>query len=309
MVRKLVLFAAALLATAAASPAYAVEAGLSPYPKGLAGFMAGFVPPQEGFYVTDIYYYYNGSAAADVRNGLVELNVGVSMNVDLLEGMYITDWHPFGGTYAFGGALGYAWAGLDASVVGPLGGTTNISVNNDGLADSLILPALIGWHSGNFHWSTALFIYAPTGAYDPGQLNIGKNIWGFMPQFAITWFDPKSGWEVSSALTYVTMTTNDVTDYESGDILHMDWAIGWHFAEGWEVGAQGNIMEQIGADRGLGARLGPNKAESIGVGLGASYTTQIGHSPLVLGVKWEHDIDAHHTFEGDVLSANLTLGL
>ncbi|MEJ0041123.1 MAG: transporter [Rhizomicrobium sp.] len=149
----------------------------------------------------------------------------MTLNVDLLEATYITDWHPLGGTYAFGGAIGYAWAGLDASIVTPLG-TVFASPNTADLADSLIIPALIGWHDGNFHWSTALYIYAPTGPYHDGQLSTGKNIWGFMPQFAITYFDPQSGWEASAAFTYVTMAANDVTQYASGDILHLDWGVG-----------------------------------------------------------------------------------
>jgi len=308
MTAKTAVLAAALLALT--SPALAVEGNLSPYLKGLPGFMAGYVPPQEGVYLSDIYYYYSGSAGAEVRDGKVEFNVDVTLNADLLEAIYVTDWHPLGGTYAFGGAVGYVWAGLDASVTGPLG-TISISPSTAGIGDSLILPALIGWHSGNFHWSTALFVYAPTGPYHSGGLNVGKNIWGFMPQFALTWFDPKSGWDVSGALTYVTMTTNDATQYESGDILHFDWGVGLHFGPGeaWEAGVVGNVVQQIGADRGAGAQLGPNKAQSLGIGPAVSYSAAIGHMPLSFGVKWEHDFDAHNTFEGDMVNATLTIGL
>ncbi|MEI9991711.1 MAG: transporter [Rhizomicrobium sp.] len=308
MMRKFAILAAALAAATAASPARAVEAGLSPYPKGLAGFMSGYVPPQQGLYLGDIYYYYNGSAGADVRGGKVELDVSVTLNVDLLEATYVTDWHPLGGTYAVGAAVDYAWAGLDATIATPLGSKA-VSLSTDGFADSLIIPALIGWHDGNFHWSTAFYVYVPTGAYNSSELSVGKNIWAFMPQFAITYFDPKSGWEASAAFTYVTMTTNGATQYASGDIAHLDWGVGLHFGKGWEAGVVGNVVQQVGADRGAGAQLGPNKAQSLGIGPSVSYSTEIGHTPLSLGVKWEHDFDAHNTFEGDMVGASVTVGL
>jgi hypothetical protein len=305
--RKIMLLAAALTALAA-PPAEAVEAGLSPYAKGLASFMSGYVPPQEGLYAGDIFYYYSGSAGAEVRNGKVELNVSAALDVDLLEATYVTDWHPLGGTYAFGGAIGYVWAGLDASIATPLG-SVSASPSTAGLADSLIIPAQIGWHDGDFHWSTALYVYAPTGPYHLNQLSPGKNIWAFMPQFAITYFDPKSGWEVSAAFTYVTMTTNEATQYASGDILHLDWAVGLHFGKGWEAGVAGNMVQQIGADHGSGAALGPFKAQSFGIGPAVSYSTEWGHTPLSFSARWEHDVEAQNTFEGDAVIASLTVGL
>ena len=294
-------------ASLAATPALAVEDGLSPYAKGLAGFMSGMVPPEEGLYVNDIYYYYSGSAGAEVRGGNVELNVGVNLNVDLLQGVYVTDWHVLGATYAFSGAVGYAWAGLDASVQSPLG-TKQVSLNTADLADSFIAPIILGWHDGDFHWNLAMNIYVPTGAYDKNQLSTGKNIWGFMPQFGLTYFDPKSGLDVSGTLVYVTMTNNDATQYQSGDLLHFDWAVGEHFGahEEWEAGVVGNLVQQVSGDRGAGAKLGSFEAQSYGVGLGASYSTKLGGLPASFGVKWEHDVEASNTFKGDVVTASAT---
>lgn len=302
--------AVAMLAT----PASAVETGLSIYPKGLEGFMSGVLPPKDGFYLSGIYYYFSGSAGTEVRNGNVELNVDVTENAGFLEGIYVTDWHFLGGTYAFGGAVPIAGADLKASVV--TAGVSrdisrDISIDNGGFADSLVIPAMLNWSSGNFHWLTSLFLYVPTAPYHTGQLNLGRNIWGFMPQLALTYFDPKSGLDLSAAVTYVTMTKNSATDYASGDILHVDWGLGLHFgghAE-WEAGVLGNIMQQVTPDHGSGAQLGPNEARSIGIGAGVNYSGAIGRTPVVLGLKWEHDVDSANTFSGDVVSAQVTVGL
>jgi len=297
-----------LIVAFAGSPAAAVETGLSPYLKGFSGFMAGYVPPQPGVYVSDIYYYYHGSAGREVRNGNVELGVDVTMNVDALMGTYVTDATLFGGTYAFSAAGIYAWADLDASVVTPLG-TLGISQSQDGFSDSLIAPLVLGWHDGNFHWSFSALVLVPTGAYDPHELSVGRNIWAFMPQFALTYFNPADGWDLSAAVTYVTQSNNDATDYQSGDILHVDWAIGKRFGEGlaWEAGIQGNIVEQIGADRGSGAKLGPFKEQAFGIGPALGYSTKFGSTPVSFSAKWEHDFDTRNTFKGDVVSVNATV--
>jgi hypothetical protein len=298
----------ALLTAGAASPAAAVETGISPYLKGFSGFMAGYVPPESGVYVSDIYYYYHGSAGADVRNGNIELGVDMTLNADVLMGTYVTDLKILGGTYAFSVAGVYAWANIGASVVTPLG-TVQISQSQDGFSDSLVAPLILGWHEGNFNWSISTLFLVPTGSYDPHELSVGRNIWAFMPQFALTYFNPANGWDLSAAVTYVTQSNNDATDYQSGDLLHMDWAIGKRFGTGlaWEAGIQGNIVEQIGADRGSGAKLGPFKEQAFGIGPALGYSTKFGNTPVSLSAKWEHDFDTRNTFKGDVVSVNATV--
>src|SRR4051812_44208726 len=76
---------AAAMTCLAAAPAGAVESGLSPYLKGLAGFMSGLQPPQQGFYLSNIYYHFSGTSEANARAGAVELDVGINLDVGLVE--------------------------------------------------------------------------------------------------------------------------------------------------------------------------------------------------------------------------------
>ena len=293
-----------LLAT---HPAQAVETGLSIYPKGFAGFMSGVLPPQEGMYLSDYYYYFSGSAGREVRDGNIELGVDMTLNADFLQATFVTDWHFLGATFAYGGAVDYAWANIDAQFETRIGGL-GLSASNSTIGDSILQPAILGWHDGALNWTLAMNVYIPTGAYQLRQVNIGRNVWGFMPQFGFTYFDPQTGWDVSGSLVYVTMTDNTTTNYQSGDLLQLDWAIGKRFGPGgaWEFGVTGNIVQQLGADSGSGARLGPFKAESLGIGPGLGYTTAIGGTPTVLNARWERDFDAHNTFKGDVVVASAT---
>jgi hypothetical protein len=212
-------------------PAAAVEGGMSAYPKGFEGFMSGYVPPQAGVYVSNIYYFFHGSVGSEVRNGHVELGIDVTLNADFLEGEYVTNAKVLGGQFAFGGAIGWAWANLDATVTSPLA-NRDVSLHASGFADMLLMPASLGWHDGNFHWNLTAMVYVPSGHYSTDELSVGKNVWGFMPQFAMTYFDPQTGWESSGAFIYSTLSRNAATDYQSGDVLHLDWAIGKHFGTG-----------------------------------------------------------------------------
>jgi hypothetical protein len=285
-----------------------VESGLGAWLKGYGGFMAGVMPPAPGLYTSNDYYYYSGSASREVRNGNVEVGVDVTMNADLLAGLYVTDWHVLGGTYAAGGAFDYIWANLDASLRTPPG-SRDISVGNSGIGDSLLIPFLLGWNEGNLHWNVGLNVYVPTGGYNTHELSIGKNVWGFMPQFAVTYFDPKTGLDVSATFVFTALTNNSATDYQSGDMFNIDWAIGKHFgARGeWEAGIMGNLEHQITGDSGTGAKLGPFEANSAGIGPGISYSTLLGHFPTSFTARWEHDFTAQNTFKGNLALVTATI--
>ena len=306
MIRKILYAMPAVLALVLATdPAQSVETGMSIYPKGLTGFMSGVLPPQEGMYLNDVYYYFRGSAGREVRNGNIELGVDITLNADFLPAIFVTGWHFLGATFAYGGAVDYAWANIDAQSETRIGGLS-LSASNNAIGNSFIQPAILGWNDGNLNWNLTMNVYVPTGAYQLRQLNIGRNIWEFLPQFGFTYFDPRTGWDVSGTFTYVTMTDNTTTNYQSGDLLQVDWGIGKHFGPGGalEFGVNGNIVQQVGADSGAGAGLGPFKAESLGIGPGLGYRTAIGSTPTSLNARWERDFDAHKAFRGDVVVAS-----
>lgn len=295
-------FAFALLSS---SGAHAFEQGMSVYPKGFAGFMSGFVPPQPGLFVLNPYYYhFSGSTGAIVRNGEVELGVDLSTDAAFIQGVYVTGWKLFGATYSLGGAVAYAWADISATATGPLGNTFTISEGNNDVADSIVMPLNLSWHSGNWHTSAAVSFYVPTGPYSRGSLNIGRNMWAVIPTFAVTWYDMARGWDVSSSFVLVVPGKNDATDYQSGVVFQADWAIGKHLGA-WEIGVAGNVVEQITDDSGSGARLGGFRMESFGIGPAISYTAMLGQAPLTFSAKWQPDISATNTIKGDVVTASL----
>lgn len=301
---KRILLAISALALAA-GPARAVETGFSIYPKGMADFMSGVLPPQPGFYLSTIYYHFNGSVDAAVRNGVAEFGLDAGMNAGFVRGTYVTDSEYLGGRYAMGGALAVAGLGLDGNLVAPRG-AASFHAGNSGFADSIITPIIVGWQEGKLFWNGSFSLYLPTGGYTPGQLNIGRNVLGFMPAGALTWFDPATGWDVSGSLTYVSMTRNDATDYQSGDLLHLDWAVGRHITPHWEIGLAANLVQQLSSDDGSGAKLGAFKAQSFGLGPAVNFTGKWGNTPVSFTAKWERDVTSTNTIGGDLITVNAT---
>lgn len=301
---RLAILLAALLAPGAAP---AVESGTSPYAKGFGGFMAGLAPAP-GAYASYIFYYQHGSADALTRNGIAEFGASAHADLTLMQGTWISDFTILGGRYGVSGAVDYLDTGLKATLALPKGAEKH-DLHTGGLSDSLLAPLILGWDAGNWHWNTDLLIYVPTGSYHTTQhLNVGRNIWAFMPQAALTWYDPASGWDVSGQLTYVSMTRNHATDYQSGDILHFDWGLGLHFGakQEWEVGVNGSVMDQLGNDSGRGAVLGPFKAQSFGVGPAITWHTSAGTVPFSLSAKWLTDFSSRNALSGDVFMMSAT---
>jgi hypothetical protein len=292
-----------------AAPACAVEGGSSPYLRGSPNFMAGILPPGPALYLTDMYAYMDGSVGAEVRNGLIETDVSTKVNGLLLFASYVTDDTFLGARYGVGGALSYLNVKLHADIAGPLG-TVNANLGTAAIGDSLLEPVVLGWDSGNWHWVGNVFVFVPTGEYNKGQLSTGRNYWGVMPQFSLTYYDPKEGWDASATLTYVTLTENTATQYQSGDILHVDFSGGYHFVAlggEWEAGLAGNVVDQVSPDSGAGAKLGPNEAQSVGLGPMITYSSKLNGLPVAFSARWEHDVNASKTFGGNLVYVTATV--
>ena len=76
--------------------------------------------------------------------------------------------------------------------------TTSLSDDDTGLGDIGLVPAAFFWNAGNFHYNLYELIIAPTGEYDVGNsVIIGRNYWSFDTVAAVTWFNKKTGTDVT----------------------------------------------------------------------------------------------------------------
>ena len=72
--------------------------------------------------------------------------------------------------------------------------------------------------------------------------------------------------EFDSAIGVTFSAPNPATDYKNGEAFIWDWAVGKKFSNGLQMGVAGFAYQQLTADSGSGARLGPFKGRVFGIG-------------------------------------------
>ena len=165
----------------------------------------------------------------------------------------------------------------------------------------MVNPFIVGWHAGNFHWNVLAAVFLPAGNYDKNRIaNTGRNVWALSPQFGVTYFNPKSGWELSGAAIYMKSSKNTDTNYQSGDAAHIDFAAGKMLTSQFKLGVVGYYAQQISADSGSGALAGSRKLRSVGLGPGATFTFAVDRVPVTIVAKYYREFDVQNTTQGDV---------
>lgn len=117
----------------------------------------------------------------------------------------------------------------------------------------------------------------------------------------------KTGLEVTTTAGLDFNTNNNATDYQSGEVFHVDTTIAEHlplFGCGViGVGINGYYWKQYTGDSGSGARLGSFETLMTGVGPVISYISPklCGGHTIVAELKWLPQMDTHYTLNGDYI--------
>lgn len=307
-----------------ALPVHAVEGGSGAYLPGSRDTFAGMAPPP-GNYVTLDVFRLDSTAPFLPINGLVLSDVTSSVTVTKLNVTHSFASTLWGGQPYMTVTLPYVTG--DLSFQGELangfgGGFTD---DQSGMGDLTVTPA-IGFHAGRHHWVYAASIFVPTGYYEPASFNLaareasvlsfGKNRWAITPTVAYTYFDMKSGLELSASGGVTFSQKNDATDYQTAPEILIEMAAMQHLRSGFAFGLTGYVYQQTADDSGSGADAVRNltNAESLqasvqGIGPILSYSTRIGGRPVSMKVKYLAETNARRRFESDVLSASFNIAL
>jgi len=221
------------------SKAEATEGGGGMYPNGAEGFMTGALPPP-GLYIVEYLNHYSADKLMDGDGDKVPIDFKVDASAAVTRILYQTDKDFLGGN--LGGYVLLPLVHMSAD-------TTFGSGTKSGFGDMTVAP-FVSWHFGkNLHMASAVDINIPTGAYDKNEIaNIGRNYWTIEPVLAVTYL-ADNGMEVSAKFMYDFNTTNEDTDYESGQEFHFDYALGYHTGP-WTFGATGYYYQQVTDDSG-----------------------------------------------------------
>lgn len=269
-----------------ALPAAATEGGGGAYPSGAEDFMGGALPPPGTYFINYLTYY-----SADKFENTALTDFKINAVADVLRFVHVTDQKVLGASWAMHVFVPVVY--LDVHFMGGRD-------NRWGLGDIIFDPFILGWHSKNFHVTTGLDIFAPTGDYDENHLaNPGRNYWTFEPVIGVTYLSD-SGIEVSGKFMYDFNTKNTdhaLGDYQSGQEFHVDYAVGYHLGKQWVLGAAGYYYQQTTDDELNGVKFGPDgfKGRVWAIGPAVSYS----YKKMGFTLKYQNEFAAQNKPEGD----------
>jgi hypothetical protein len=113
--------------------------------------------------------------------------------------------------------------------------------------------------------ATGIGVVFPTGPYNQrlqasNGVSIGKNIWDVAPSVAFTYTTPPwlaEGTEFSTKIYLNNYFKNSVSDYKSGTLLDIEFAVSEHIGR-WQIGVAGYYLRQLEDDRRAGVPVAPD---------------------------------------------------
>jgi hypothetical protein len=272
----------------------ATESGGGIYPNGAEGFGAGALPPPGTYFLNYFNFYTAGSFKdKDGKDASYVPDFQLNAIADVFRLVHMTKLQLLGGN--LGMQILVPVINLDVSI----GGT---SQNRTGLGDITVTPFIWAFHTKNFHYATALDVFAPTGRYDKKDMaNIGRNYWTFEPIVGLSYISD-SGCELSTKIMYDFNTKNDAVDYQSGQEFHFDYTLAKKFGPV-TAGVGGYYYKQVTDDESRGQKVGTdgNKGQVFAIGP----QLKLDYKNMSFMLKYQREMLAENKPEGDKFWFNL----
>jgi hypothetical protein len=149
----------------------------------------------------------------------------------------------------------------------------------------------------------------PTGKYDAQLaalqgLTMGNNIYDFAPSVAFTYMTPPiiaDGTEISAKLYWNNYLTNPATQYSTGSLLDLDFAISERIGR-LQIGAAGFFAFQVADDKQFGVTIPPDGRRAEVLDLGAVVAYDIPELGAFLKVKGLTTVIAANTVRSQGIS-------
>lgn len=267
---------------------YATEGGGGAYPNGAEDFLAGAVPPP-GTYLLNYFNYYAADKVSDNSGHNALPGFKLRVTTDVIRLLHVTEQKILGGNWAMHLLLPIQNADLSVPIPGA-------SKNKTGIADIIVSPFILSWHSKNWHAAAGLEFYIPTGSYDKNDMvNLSRNYWTFEPVIAGTYISD-NGYEVSGKFMYDINTKNSDTDYLSGHEFHVDYALGKKI-EKFTFGAAGYYYQQVTDDESKGVTRNNTSGSVVALGPALKYD----YKKMSFSLKYLFETATYNRPQGDNL--------
>jgi hypothetical protein len=272
------------------------EAGVSFWLPGMFGSLAA-VPSQPGFYLNTFFYNTNVNAGANVAiarefeigrlNPTLTLAASASLHNDTaLE--WINPGYEFaspilGGQVSIGLGTFVGWGGTNLNAtatasIPPFSVTRTDNLSSSAAGNGDLYPQVFWkWHDGVNNFMLYATGDIPVGVYSSTSLaNLGIGHGAADGGLGYTYFDQKSGHELSAVAGFTYNLENTATNYQSGVDFHLDWSASQFLTKQWQVGLVGYLYDQVTGDSGSGDRVGPFESRVVGVGPQLGYIIPLG---------------------------------
>lgn len=270
------------------SPCWAAEGTTAAGPIGGPDFRAAFLP-RPGLYgsITSL-----ATTTGQVKDGSGNPKAGLNaVDIKAITAgtalLYVPDVELFGGSIGFLGVVG---AGVICGQII----STNPPRCQSGFGDSYVEMSwsrFYGFtrpsHDKNafpiregLAIATGLGLVLPSGPYSSSTqasngVSVGKNIWDLAPSVAFTYTTTPliaDGTEFSTKIYLNNYFKNSVTDYKSGTLVDVEFAVSEHIGR-WQVGMAGYYLRQLADDTRAGIVVAPDgrRLQTLSLGGVVSY--------------------------------------
>ena len=233
----------------------------------------GAVPSTPGLSLDTTFYSAGASAgrtASFTRGGRIEVGLDTTSNYFMLTPSYAFETPVLGGQVALGvtALWGNYSSAVSATLVAPSGRGLSGSIGDSMTAFGDLFPtASLRWNHGVHNFMTYVTANVPLGAYDVNrQASVGLGRWAIDGGVGYTWFDEAKGPELTAVAGLTYNFINPYTAYQSGIDLHVEMSASQYLTERFLAGLVGYYYQQITADSGPGATLGPFMSRVAGIG-------------------------------------------
>ena len=282
MVVRKILFAAGVL-SCLAQHCFAAEGNSVAGPIGGTDMRSAMLPPP-GLWGGGIYVYGAGNGFEDGNGDAVAALSGLDIASNFAGAflVYVPPIELFGGSIGFAGVLPGGETGGRLFAAAPhrdLTGLGDIYVEAawsrffGALRPSQFLDAVL--IAEGLFIELGAGIVMPTGKYDARQvrtegLNIGNNTWDLAPFMALTYTTPPilaEGTEFSTKIYWNNYLTNSDTNYKTGALINIDFAVTEHIGR-FQAGLAGVYFSQIEDDEINGIAIPPDGRRATVLSLG-----------------------------------------
>ncbi len=188
--------------------------------------------PLPGVYAGLFYYRYSTDTIKDSDGKTVNPSPGAPGSVDLAAAApmlwYVSKAKFLGANY--GVMVIVPWA--NASLEAPAFGLSNTI--DTGLADTIVRPIDLGWHTARADVAAGFQVYVPTGRYTPGGSdNVGKGMWTSEPFLGTTvYLDEKRTASLATTAYWEIHSKKEDSNVKVGQILTLEGGAGKSYLGG-----------------------------------------------------------------------------